>query len=343
MAGIALKRRWTERGHGERSRPPNIVLSGAAHVAWFKFANYADVETRVIPVAASSLLMEPSDPATIEAITAAVDANTIGLVTIMGSTYTGAYEDVSGLSLLLDQIQRTTGHNVRIHVDAASGGFVAPFLSPRLRWDFWLKRVVSINVSGHKFGMVYAGLGWLIFRDRASRPESLVHHSSYLGGSHPTFGITYSRPAAPILAQYFNFMKLGRRGYSEEIGAMHHQAHALKAALRQQGLPFHFYCSLDAGLPVVAWSTERCTDAFKLSRCVKKEGGWSVPAYLAPQHSHVVLMRVVIRAEFTTEMGQTLANHLSVCVKQQQQQEKACPEWQQPVLVVRGKQSYNIH
>src|SRR4051794_39085104 len=151
-----------------------------------------------------------------------VDENTIFVVPTLGVTYTGEYELVKPLADALDKLQADTGLDVDLHVDAASGGFLAPFCAPDLLWDFRLPRVKSISSSGHKFGLAPLGAGWVIWRDKEELPDDLIFHVNYLGGDMPVFQLNFSRPAGQIVAQYYDFLRLGREGYRRgDIGGYH--------------------------------------------------------------------------------------------------------------------------
>ena len=208
LGGLALKRRWqaTRQAAGKPTDRPNLVMSSAVQVCWEKFANYWDVEARLVPISEEHPTLDGHD------LDKYVDENTIGVVAIMGVTYTGMYEPVKDIAAALDRIQTDTGLDIAIHVDGASGGFIAPFVQPDLEWDFRLERVHSISTSGHKYGLVYPGVGWVVWRDAEYLPEELVFKVSYLGGEMPTFALNFSRPGAQVLLQYYNFLRLGREG-----------------------------------------------------------------------------------------------------------------------------------
>ena len=209
LAGLAFKRRWQQRrkADGQPIDTPNIVFSSAVQVVWEKFANYWDVEPRYVPITKEQPYLTP------EGMLKAVDENTIGVVAILGVTYNGVYEPVKELAAALDDLQERTGLDIPLHVDGASGAFIAPFLDPGLVWDFRLPRVHSISTSGHKFGLVYPGLGWVIWSKAEYLPEDLIFSVSYLGGNMPTLALNFSRPGAQVLLQYYNFLRLGREGY----------------------------------------------------------------------------------------------------------------------------------
>lgn len=223
LAGLALKWRWRDKMAfmGKACDKPNIVMGHNVQVCWEKFARYFDVEPRYVELTQDRYIIGVD-----EAIEK-VDENTIAVVGILGSTYTGEYEPIAELASALDELQSRTGIDVPIHVDAASGGFVAPFIQPKLVWDFRLTRVVSINTSGHKYGLVYPGVGWIVWRDKAHLPEDLIFHVNYLGGDHPTFNLNFSRSAGQIIAQYYNFLRLGRVGYTEIMKSLSSTAQLL--------------------------------------------------------------------------------------------------------------------
>ena len=216
LAGLAFKWNWRKRRQalGKPTDRPNIVMGENVQVCWEKFARYFEVEPRLVPLTHHRFILGVN-----EAL-AQVDENTIAVVGILGSTYNGEYEPIQELNDKLVEINRRTGWEVPIHVDAASGGFVAPFTSPDLSWDFRLPLVKSINVSGHKYGLVYPGIGWIIWRDRAELPEDLVFHVNYLGGDQPTFNLNFSKGASQIVGQYYNFLRLGRDGYVQIMQAL---------------------------------------------------------------------------------------------------------------------------
>jgi len=210
LGGMALKWRWRERmrSQGKPTDKPNLV-TGPVQICWHKFARYWDIELREIPMEGDRLLMNG------EEVARRCDENTIAVVPTLGVTVTGQYEPVEEVHEALDRLQREKGLDIPIHVDAASGGFLAPFLHPDLVWDFRLPRVKSINSSGHKFGLAPLGVGWIVWRDKEDLPEDLVFKVNYLGGELPTFALNFSRPGGEIIAQYYNFLRLGREGYSK--------------------------------------------------------------------------------------------------------------------------------
>src|ERR1700756_1292087 len=211
LGGMALLWRWRakRRAAGKDTAQPNLVMGSNVQVCWEKFCRYWDVEPRLLPMEGDRYHLGA------EEAVALCDENTIGVVTVLGSTFDGSYEPVSEICGALDVLAAGGGPDVPVHVDAASGGFIAPFVQPELEWDFALPRVHSINASGHKYGLVYPGVGWAIWRDEAALPRDLVFDVNYLGGSMPTFALNFSRPGSEVLAQYFMFLSLGRGGYEE--------------------------------------------------------------------------------------------------------------------------------
>ena len=214
LGGLALKRRWQQRrkAEGKPTDKPNLVTGINVQVCWDKFANYWDVEMRLVPMEGDRYHLSPEEAVKL------CDENTIGVVVVLGSTFDGSYEDVRKMSELLDDLQQRTGLDIPVHVDGASGGFVAPFLDPDLEWDFRVPRVQSINVSGHKYGLVYPGVGWVIWRDADALPEDLIFWVNYLGDEMPTFALNFSRPGSQVVAQYYIFLRLGFEGYRRVQG-----------------------------------------------------------------------------------------------------------------------------
>jgi glutamate decarboxylase len=306
LAGLALKWRWRQRraAAGLPAERPNLVMGHNVQVCWEKFARYFDVEPRYVPLTEGRWVLGVP-----EAI-AQVDENTIGVVAILGSTYTGEYEPIEELSSALTDLNAHSGWDVPIHIDAASGGFVAPFLHPELAWDFRLPLVRSINTSGHKYGLVYPGVGWVIWRDPAQLPEDLIFHVNYLGADQPTFNLNFSRGAGQILAQYYNFLRLGRAGYTSIMTGLAQTASALAAAVEETG-HFEILSKADT-LPLVCFRLvgERPYTVFDISARLR-ERGWIVPAYtLAPNATDVTVLRVVVREGLSRDMADLLVADL---------------------------------
>jgi glutamate decarboxylase len=300
LGGLALQRRWRarRRAAGLTTEAPNLVMGANVQVCWEKFCRYFDVEPRAVPLGPDRRHLTPA-----EAVSHC-DENTIGVIGILGSTFDGSYEPIAGIAAALDDLHAGGGPDVLIHVDAASGGFVAPFLDPKLEWDFRLPRVASINTSGHKYGLVYPGIGWIVWRDVAALPEELVFSVSYLGGSEETFALSFSRPGAPVIAQYFNFLRLGREGYRRVQETTRDTARNLAQGIEQLG-PFELITRAEH-LPVFAFKVkegEQRYSVYDVSRCLR-EHGWLVPAYAFPPHlEDLEVLRVVVRNGFSGELA----------------------------------------
>jgi glutamate decarboxylase len=304
LAGLALKRRWqhARRAAGRPADKPNLVMSTAVQVCWEKFCNYWDVEPRFVPITAAHPVLDGA------ALDAHVDENTIGVVAIMGVTYTGMYEPVAQLAAALDDIQRARGLDIPIHVDGASGAMVAPFLQPDLEWDFRLERVHSINTSGHKYGLVYPGLGWVVWRSADLLPDDLVFRVSYLGGEMPTFALNFSRPGAQVLLQYYVFLRLGRTGFE----AVQSDSRAVALHLSQGIADIGAFELWNDGsdIPVFAW---RLKDGhtgnwnlYDLQDRLRMKG-WLVPAYPMPADlTELVVQRIVVRNGLSMDLADRL-------------------------------------
>jgi glutamate decarboxylase len=307
LGGLALMHRWRNRGATGR---PNLVMGSNVQVCWEKFCRYWDVEARQVPVSAAATHLTP------EGAAAACDEQTIGVVAILGSTFDGSYEPVAEIAAALDGLQADRGLDVPIHVDAASGGFVAPFVDPDLAWDFRVARVQSINASGHKYGLVYPGLGWVLWRDPDALPEELVFHVDYLGGDMPTFSLNFSRPGAQVVAQYYNFLRLGRAGYRAVNQTCRDTARWLAERVREVG-PFELV-SDGSELPVFAFRLRDGVEGYSVydvSEAVRTRG-WIVPAYpMPPDLEDVHVLRVVVRNGFGRDLAHTFADDLARAVE----------------------------
>jgi glutamate decarboxylase len=304
LAGLALLRRWRRRraAAGRPADAPNLV-TGPVQICWHKFARYWDVELREIPMERDRLIM------TADEAVKRVDENTIGVVPTLGVTFTGQYEPVQAVAEALDDLQRRTGLDVPIHVDAASGGFIAPFVEPGLVWDFRLARVKSINASGHKFGLAPLGVGWVIWRDREDLPAELVFDVNYLGGNMPTFALNFSRPGGQVVAQYYNFLRLGHEGYRKVHQACYHTARYLADEIGRLG-PFEVIYDGRGGIPALAWKLRENGNAgftlFDLADRLRTTG-WQVPAYtLPPNRQDLAVQRVLIRHGFSRDLARQL-------------------------------------
>lgn len=302
LGGLALKWKWRaqRRAAGQPADRPNLVLGINAQVCWDKFCRYFDVEPRLVPVVQGRYHL------TAEEAVSYCDENTIGVVAIMGSTYDGSYEPVKEIADALDALQRETGWDIPIHVDAASGGFIAPFLQPDLLWDFRVRRVHSINASGHKYGLVYPGVGWIIWRDQDALPQELIFTVSYLGGEMPTFALNFSRPGSQVAAQYYTFLRLGRDGYRRIQQSCQDVALYLSGEIGKLG-PFELLTE-GRDLPVFAFMLKEATNytVFDLSERLR-DRGWILPAYTFPQHlEDLAVLRVVVRDGFSRDLANLL-------------------------------------
>jgi glutamate decarboxylase len=307
LGGLALKHRWRAR-RAQANQPtdrPNIVMGANVQVCWEKFCRYFDVEPRLVPVASGRHHLTEG-----EAV-AHCDEQTIGVVAILGSTFDGSYEPVAEISAALDAMAAGGGPDIPIHVDAASGAFVAPFLEPRLEWDFRLPRVASINASGHKYGLVYPGIGWVLWRDEDALPRELVFSVDYLGGSDSTFSLTFSRSGAPVVAQYFNFLRLGREGYHRVHEVTRGVARHVADGIASMG-PFELLTRAEH-IPVFAFTVRdgvKNYSVYDVSR-VLRERGWLVPAYhFPPELEDLHVLRIVVRNGFSRDLGDLLLGHL---------------------------------
>jgi glutamate decarboxylase len=313
LGGMVLKWHWRQKRQaaGLDDRRPNLVMGTNTQICWDKFCAYFDVEPRMVPITTTRLHL------TGEEAVALCDENTIGVVGILGSTFDGSYEPIASIQHCLDELQERTGLDIPIHVDAASGGFVAPFNSPDLLWDFRLARVKSINTSGHKYGGVLPGVGWVLWREQSALPEELRFNVNYLGGEMPTIGMNFSRPGAQVVGQYFNFLHLGRNGYAHRMAVLEaiacHLADGI-AAMPQFRLVSHpmgqlpvFAVELDQA--VTGWTVFQLSDKLR-------ERGWLIPAYTMPANcEQMAVLRFVVRAGFSRDMAEQLLSDIQRSVQ----------------------------
>jgi glutamate decarboxylase len=321
LAGMALLWRWRERRRAAAAATdrPNLVMGANVQVCWEKFCRYWQVEPRLVPMVKGRYHLTGAEAA------ARCDENTIGVVAILGSTMDGSYEPVSEISGELDRLAADGGPDVPVHVDGASGGFVAPFLQPDLVWDFRVPRVASINASGHKYGLVYPGVGWVVWREASALPEDLVFKVNYLGGQMPTFALNFSRPGAQVAAQYYNFLRLGFAGYRRVHQASQDVATHMSGQIAQMG-PFELITE-GRDLPVFAFrlaDPQPGYSVFDLTERLRSRG-WLVPAYTFPENlTDMAVIRVVVRNGFTKDLAdlflsdlnhdwRTLAGHQNGC------------------------------
>ncbi len=300
LGGLALKWKWKKRreAQGKPTDKPNFVC-GPVQVCWEKFARYFDVEIRQVPLDDSSLGMRP------EQLAAYCDENTIGVVATLGITFTCVYEPVQALASALDQLQRDIGLDIPIHVDAASGGFIAPFIQPELEWDFRIDRVKSINASGHKYGLAPLGVGWVVWRSTEDLPDDLIFWVDYLGGNMPTFALNFSRPAGEIIAQYYMLLRLGREGYRRVQQACADTAQALADGLAKLEALELVYDGRGA-LPAVCYKLRHPEASnftlYDLSDRVRMRG-WQIASYkLPPGREHTIVQRILIRRGVSRDM-----------------------------------------
>jgi glutamate decarboxylase len=314
LAGLALKRRWNAR-HGSGGGRPNLVMGINVQVCWDKFCNYFEVEPRQVPMEGDRFNLDP------DAAVALCDENTIGVVAILGSTFDGSYEPVAELATALDDLQERNGLDIPIHVDGASGGLVAPFIDPQLVWDFRLPRVASINVSGHKYGLVYPGVGWALWRDKEALPEELVFHVNYLGGDMPTFALNFSRPGAQVAMQYYVFLHLGFDGFRRVQQQCRDVATGLARRVAALG-PFELLTD-GSELPVFAFKLRDEIDnysVFDVSTRLR-ERGWIVPAYTFPKNREdLAVLRVVVRNGFSADLAELFLGDLEHLIPQLERQ-----------------------
>jgi glutamate decarboxylase len=313
LGALSLKWKWKERQEaaGRPVEKPNLVFGGDVHVVWEKFCRYFDVEPRIVRLREDKYVIGPDD------VEPHVDENTIGVAAVLGTTFTGHADDIQGINDLLLRIRNEKGIDVPLHVDAASGGFVWPFLYPHSEWDFRLEQVRSINVSGHKFGLVYPGIGWLVFREKADLAEDLVFYENYLGKTDATFTLNFSTGASMVLAQYYNFVRLGREGYTVVMRAMEQNAKALARRLEDNG-NFELIGADKEQLPLVAFKLagEHDYDEFDVSWQLSAERGWMLPAYtMPPDAQEVKVMRALVKETLGRQQVDRLADDIDQACK----------------------------
>ncbi|KAG2330103.1 hypothetical protein Bca52824_001283 [Brassica carinata] len=307
LAGLAFKRNWQNKrkAEGKPYDKPNIVTGANVQVCWEKFARYFEVELKEVKLSEGYYVMDP------EKAVEMVDENTICVAAILGSTLTGEFEDVKRLNDLLVKKNEETGWNTPIHVDAASGGFIAPFIYPELEWDFRLPLVKSINVSGHKYGLVYAGIGWVVWRAQHDLPDELIFHINYLGADQPTFTLNFSKGSSQIIAQYYQLIRLGFEGYKNVMQNCRENMLVFKDEIEKTER-FNIV-SKDVGVPLVAFSLKGQSfhSEFEISEMLRRFG-WIVPAYTMPADAqHITVLRVVIREDFSRTLAERLVADIS--------------------------------
>jgi glutamate decarboxylase len=306
LGGMGMKRRWEakRKAAGKPIDKPNLI-TGPVQVCWHKFTRYWDVEHREIPMENGRLLMTP------EEVIARCDENTIGVVPTLGVTFTCAYEPVKAVADALDKLQAEKGLDIPIHVDGASGAFLAPFCDPDLEWDFRIPRVKSVNASGHKFGLAPLGVGWVVWRESADLPEDLIFWVNYLGGNMRDLSLNFSRPGGQVVAQYYNFLRLGREGYRKVHTACYETAAYLAQEIEKLG-PFEILYpgEMTSGIPALCWKIKDGADPgfnlFDLADRLRVYG-WQVPAYtLPPNCEQTAIQRILVRHGVSRDLGDLL-------------------------------------
>ncbi|ROZ49806.1 glutamate decarboxylase [Rhodococcus sp. WS3] len=312
LGGLALKWRWRQRREqeGKDATKPNLILGSNVQVVWEKFCRYFDVEPKYLPMAKGRYVITP------EQVRDAVDENTIGVVAILGTTFTGELEPVAEIAAALDDIAANGGPDVPLHVDAASGGFVVPFLHPELKWDFKIPRVVSINVSGHKYGMTYPGIGFVVWRSKEYLPEDLVFRVNYLGGDMPTFTLNFSRSGNQVVGQYYNFIRLGVAGYTQIMESLRDTALMLSAAISK--IDNMHIITDGTAIPVLSFEVvdDPGFTVFDISHELRARG-FQVPAYTMPADAEdVAVLRIVLREGFSQDLAYKLVTAINEVVQQ---------------------------
>ncbi|KAK4455117.1 pyridoxal phosphate-dependent transferase [Podospora aff. communis PSN243] len=343
LAVLAMKKRWKNRRlkEGKSTEHPNIVMSAAVQVCWEKAARYFEIEEKLVYCTEERYVIDPEETVNL------VDENTIGICTILGTTYTGEYEDIKAVNDLLVK----KGLDTPIHVDAASGGFVAPFVVPSLQWDFRLERVISINVSGHKYGLVYPGVGWVVWRSAEYLPKELVFNINYLGADQASFTLNFSKGASQVIGQYYQLIRLGKHGYRAIMSNLTRTADYLSDSLEALGFVIMSKKSGE-GLPLVAFrlaptaeGEERNYDEFALAHQLRVRG-WVVPAYtMAPNTKNLKMLRVVVREDFTRNRCDGLITDIKSCQALLDEMDRESIKKQQEFIhkyhTASGKSSHN--
>jgi glutamate decarboxylase len=312
LGALSLKWKWRQRREAEKkpTDSPNLVFGGDVHVVWEKFCRYFDVEPRIVPLRPGKYTIGPED------VEPHVDENTIGVAAVVGTTFTGHADDVVGINDFLLELKDKKGLDVPLHIDGASGAFVWPFLYPHSEWDFRLEQVRSINASGHKFGLVYPGIGWLVFREKSDLAEDLVFYENYLGKTDATFTLNFSTGSSMVVAQYYNFVRFGKEGYRWLMEVMQMNAESLAKDIAGIG-PFQIVGKGEETLPLVAFNLaeERPYDEFDIAFQLAAERGWMVPAYTMPPNAHdVKMMRALVKLTLSNSLVGTLADDLAAAI-----------------------------
>jgi glutamate decarboxylase len=313
LGALSLKWKWRQRREAD-DKPtdkPNLVFGGDVHVVWEKFCRYFDVEPRIVPLQPGKYTIGPED------IEPHIDENTIGVAAVVGTTFTGHADDVVGINDFLLGLKEEKGIDVPLHIDGASGAFVWPFLYPDSKWDFRLEQVRSINASGHKFGLVYPGIGWLIFREKTDLAEDLVFYENYLGKTDATFTLNFSTGSAMVLAQYYNFVRFGKAGYRRIMEIMQQNAETLAKDIEAIG-KFQIIGAGEETLPLVAFNLaeEHPYDEFDIAFQLAAERGWMLPAYTMPPNAQdVKMMRALVKLNLSRSLVETLDDDIAGAIE----------------------------
>ncbi len=313
LGALSLKWKWRERrqADGKPTDRPNLVFGGDVHVVWEKFCRYFDVEPRIVPLRRGKYTVGPED------IEPHVDENTIGVAAVVGTTFTGHADDVVGINDFLVGLKERKGLDVPLHIDGASGAFVWPFLYPDSEWDFRLEQVRSINASGHKFGLVYPGIGWLIFREKSDLAEDLVFYENYLGKTDATFTLNFSTGSSMVIAQYYNFVRFGKAGYRRIMEIMQQNAQSLADDIEAIG-KFQIIGKGQETLPLVAFNLveEHPYDEFDIAFQLAAERGWMLPAYtMPPDAQDVKMMRALVKLTLSRSLVDTLDQDIAEAIE----------------------------
>lgn len=315
LGGLAMLRRWQAKckKQGKLAERPNLI-TGPVQICWHKFARYWNIELREVPMEGDRLILTPDE------VLKRCDENTIGVVPTLGVTFTCQYEPVEAIAKALDEYEDAVGHDIPIHVDAASGGFLAPFCAPEVKWDFRLPRVKSINTSGHKFGLAPLGVGWVIWRESADLPEDLIFWVNYLGGNMRDIALNFSRPGGQVVCQYYNFLRLGKEGYRKIQSACYETASYLADEIGKLG-PFEviFDGSAHAGIPAICWKlTEDQEHGFTLYDVADRlrARGWQVPAYSLPANREdLAIQRILVRHGVSRDLATLLLEDMQRAIE----------------------------
>ena len=313
LGALSLKWKWRQRREaaGKGTDNPNLVFGGDVHVVWEKFCRYFDVEPRIVPLQPGKYTIGPED------VEGHVDENTIGVAAVVGTTFTGHADDVVGINDLLVDLKEQRGLDVPLHIDGASGAFVWPFLYPDSEWDFRLEQVRSINASGHKFGLVYPGIGWLIFREKADLADDLVFYENYLGKTDATFTLNFSTGSSMVLAQYYNFVRWGKAGYRWVMETMQENARSLAEDIAALG-KFQIIGEGEETLPLVAFNLaeEHPYDEFDIAFQLAAERGWMLPAYTMPPNAEdVKMMRALVKLNLNRSLVDRLDEDIAEAIE----------------------------